>query len=73
MMKSFGLDVSFESVDLSSELYSPLVETASAQLQLVVPVLLLLHSDQLVLLELPAVQRNYPDVVVLVELDVVDL
>ena len=72
-MKSFGLDVSFESVDLSSELYSPLVETASAQLQLVVPVLLLLHSDQLVLLELPAVQRNYPDVVVLVELDVVDL
>lgn len=73
MMKSFGLDVSFESVDLSSELYSPLVETASAQLQLVVPVLLLLHSDQLVLLELPAVQGNYPDVVVLVELDVVDL
>ena len=35
--------------------------------------LLLLHSDQLVLLELPAVQGNYPDVVVLVELDVVDL
>ena len=73
MWQSFVLKVLHERLILPSEFDPPLGHIPFAQLENEVAVLTLCHRYQLMLLELPSVERHYPQIPIRIQLKVVDL